>query len=164
MGPNIVYPLENGYETTSVAPRRVRVQRRAIPESHGTHSNEMWCYDVCYDPAKEDTKWTPVYCFTETEFLPQDYEIMSWFTSTHPRSFFTRYVTSTRMLIGDAGEDIIGNVTLFKSGIKQSISLDRKIVKECTTEDERVAALKEIFDINLTTEEKNGLPSELRLG
>ncbi|KAH7399184.1 arylamine N-acetyltransferase 1 [Phaeosphaeria sp. MPI-PUGE-AT-0046c] len=165
MGPNLSYPLEDGFETTSVAPRRIRLQRRAIAESYGTHSNEMWCYDVCYNPVQDaENKWTPVYCFTETEFLPQDYEIMSWFTSTNPRSFFTKYVTSTRMLKDDAGEEIIGSVTLFEGGIKQSIGLDRKVVKECTTEDERIAALKEIFDIDLTNDERNGISPELRLG
>ncbi|EOA88150.1 hypothetical protein ACJQWK_01562 [Exserohilum turcicum] len=165
MGPNIPFPLEHGFQTTSVAPRLIRLQRRAIPESYATSSNELWCYDVCYAPsATGDNKWTPVYCFTETEFLPQDYEIMSWFTSTNPRSFFTKYVTSTRMLMDDAGDKIIGNITLFEGGIKKSIGLDRTTVKECTTEDERVAALKDIFDIDLTDEERNGISSELCLG
>jgi len=167
MGPNLPYPLQDGFETTSIAPRLIRVQRRAIAESCGDHSNEMWCYDVCYIPSDEgegERKWTPVYCFTETEFLPQDYEIMSWFTSTNPMSFFTRYVTSTKMLMDDAGERIVGSVTLFEGGVKQSIGLDRKILRECATEEERIAALKEIFDIELTEEQRKGIPVELRLG
>ncbi|KAH6878481.1 hypothetical protein BKA58DRAFT_301761, partial [Alternaria rosae] len=159
MGPNLPYPLRDGFETSSIAPRLIRVQRRAIAESYGTHSNEMWCYDVCYNPSDDDGKrCTPVYCFTETEFLPQDYEIMSWFTSTHPRSFFTKYVTSTRMLIDDAGETIVGSITLFEAGIKQSIGLHRKIVQDCATEEERVVALKEIFDIDLAEDERKGIP------
>jgi len=170
MGPNLAYPLQDGFETTSIAPRLIRVQRRAIAESYGRHSNEMWCYDVCYNPGSEEDegegerKWTPVYCFTETEFLPQDYEIMSWFTSTNPSSFFTKYVTSTKMLMDDAGERIVGSVTLFEGGVKQSIGLDREIVRDCATEEERIAALKEIFDIELTEEQRKGIPVELRLG
>ena len=172
MGPNLAYPLQDGFETTSIAPRLIRVQRRAIAESYGRHSNEMWCYDVCYNPGSDEgdegdegeRKWTPVYCFTETEFLPQDYEIMSWFTSTNPSSFFTKYVTSTKMLMDDAGERIVGSVTLFESGVKQSIGLDREVVRDCATEEERTDALKEFFDIDLTEEERKGIPVEMRLG
>ena len=89
---------------------------------------------------------------------------MSWFTSTNPTSFFTKYVTSTKMLMDDTRETIVGSVTLFEGSIKQSISLDRKIVQDCATEEERIAALKEIFDIDLTEDERRGIPLELQLG
>ena len=165
MGPNLPYPLKDGFETTSIAPRRIRVQLRAISESYGDRSNKMWCYDACYQPGENgENVWTPVYCFTETEFLPQDYEIMSWFTSTNPRSFFTRYVTSTKMMTDEAGEAIIGNVTLFEGTVRETVGSDRKVVKECTTEKERLEALKEWFGIEFTDEEKNGIPAERRLG
>lgn len=164
MGPNVPYPLQNGFETTSIAPRRIRLQSRAIAESYGDHSNKLWCYDVCHNPADDGASvWVPTYCFTETEFLPQDYEIMSWFTSTHPRSFFTRHVTSTRMIMDDARENIIGNVTLFDATIQKSTGSDRQVIRECSTENERVVALKELFDIDLTDEEKEGMSTNLRL-
>jgi len=167
MGPNLPIPIRDGFETTSVAPRRVRIQYRAIPESYGVGegSNKLWCYDVCYTPKAEDDStenvWTPIYCFTETEFLPQDYEMMSWFTSTHERSLFTRYVTSTLMIMDK--EEIVGSITLFENSIKQSIGTERKVLQECKTEEERVAALREFFGIELTNEQRNGLPSDLRL-
>lgn len=164
MGPNVPYPLEDGYESTSIAPRKIRIQYRPIAESYGTNSNKLWCYDICYKPVEHgDNTWTPVYCFTETEFLPQDYEIMSWYTSTNPRSLFTRYITSTRMIMDEAGQEIVGNITLFEVGIKKSIGLEREVVRECKTEEERITALKEIFDIDLTDEERKGLPLEQRL-
>lgn len=166
MGPNLPYPLEDGFEIMSIAPRRIRVQYRAIAESYGKTSNELWCYDVCHDPGQgeKENVWIPTYCFTETEFLPQDYEMMSWFTSTHPRSFFTRYVTSTKMIMDHAHAEIIGNVTLFEGTIKESVGEKRKLLRECKTEDERVDALKEVFGIDLTDEERNALPHNLRLG
>jgi arylamine N-acetyltransferase len=93
MGPNIVYPLEDGFESVAVAPRRIRLQKRAIAETAALNREQapkLWCYDVCKDPGVEGGEvWTPSYCFTEVEFLPQDYEMMSWFTSTFPRSLFT---------------------------------------------------------------------------
>ena len=153
------------YETTSIAPRKIRIQQRAIGESYAEEdAPKMWCYDVCYDPSKgADNKWIPTYCFTETEFLPQDYEMMSWFTSRNGNSFFTRYMTATRMIMNSEREKIIGSVTLFEATIRESIVSERKIVKECKTEDERIESLKGIYGIELTDEEKNGVPSALRL-
>ena len=166
MGPNLPYPLEDGFETISIAPRKIRLQHRSIAESYGNKSNKLWCYDVCLKPGEKDEEntWTPTYCFTELEFLPQDYEMMSWFTSTFPTSFFTRHVTATRMVLDEAGEKIVGNITLFEATIKKSIGGKSEVLKECKTEDERVKALKEYFDIELREEQINGLPADLKLG
>jgi len=80
MGPNLPYPLRDNYEPTSIGPRKIRIQQRAISESYasGPDATTLWCYNVCYDPSRgADIKWIPTYCFTETGFLPQDYEVMS---------------------------------------------------------------------------------------
>lgn len=170
MGPNLPYPLRDGYETTSIAPRLIRVQSRPIIETYaGKYTAratppKMWCFDVCYNPgdaAKND--WVPVYCFTETEFLPQDYEMMSWFTSTNPGSFFTRYIMCTKMLMDENKEVIVGNVTLFKDTVTESIGANRKAIGEYKTEAERSQGLAEIFDVHLTDEEKAAIPNERKL-
>ncbi|XPS71832.1 hypothetical protein M3J09_004010 [Ascochyta lentis] len=164
MGPNLPYPLQDGFETTSITPRKIRLQSRSIPESYGTRSNELWCYDVCYNPGDSvENAWVPVYCFTETEFLPQDYEMMSWFTSTHERSFFTRSVTTTKMIMDERYEVVVGDITLFEATIKETIGGKREVLKECLTEDERVDTLKKTFGIELTDEERRGIPLGLRL-
>lgn len=170
MGPNLPMPLRDGFETTSIAPRLLRLQLRSIAESYATKfvystgQPKMWCFDVCYNPV-EDAKmeWVPVYCFTETEFLPQDYEVMSWFTSTNPRSFFTRYVTCTKMLMDEDGEKIVGNITLFKETVRETIGANRKVIKQCETENERLQALAEIFNVHLTDEEKKSIPDDRKL-
>jgi len=167
MGPNIPYPLQDGFETTRIAPRKIRIQCRPIAESYAKNrtsgSPKMWCYDFCYEPAgNADDKWVPVYCFTETEFLPQDYEVMSWFTSTHPSSFFTRYVTCTKMI--QSGEKIVGNNTMFKGTVRETIGSNRRVLKECTTEEERVQSLAGIFDVTLLDEEITGISADARLG
>lgn len=165
MGPNMPYPLRDGFEIISIAPRKIRLQSRAIAESYGGPSNKLWCYDVCHSPTDDgEDVWTPSYCFTETEFLPQDYQMMSWFTSTHPSSFFTRSINSMRMIMDDAQEKIIGNIMLFETKITKSIGASRVTMGECATENERVDALKRFFDIVLTEEERNGIPSDRRLG
>ncbi|KAM0716683.1 hypothetical protein Q7P37_008128 [Cladosporium fusiforme] len=165
MGPNMPYPLSDNFETTSIAPRKIRLQRRAIGESYGAgEAPKLWCYDVCYDPTHgADNKWIPTYCFTENEFLPQDYEVMSWFTSTHGSSFFTRFVTATRMILDADQERIVGSVTLFKDAIREQKGSERKLVKEFKTENERIESLRDFYGIQLTEEERKSISPDSRL-
>lgn len=165
-GLNLPVPLRDGFETTSIAPRLVLLQLRPIAESYAssTEAPKMWCYDVCLNPAEDASKWAPIYCFTMTEFLPQDYEVMSWYTSTNPNCFFTRYVICIKMIMDEDQEVIVGNATLFKDTVTETIGTDRKVVKECKTEDERLQALAEIFNVHLTEEQKKGIPDDSKLG
>ena len=169
MGPNIIYPLQDGYEAVAILPRRIRLRKRSIPE-HAAQSDaeaqKLWCYDVCHNPKQvdEESHWIPTYCFTETEFLPQDYEMMSWFTSTHPKSFFTYSVMCTKMLLDEAQEQIVGDITLFNNGVRKTLHGERESVKELKTEQERVDALKDIFDVHITQEEQSAIGSDVRLG
>ena len=166
---NMPLPLVDGFETVSVAPRKIRLQYKPIPE-HSQEEEEdmqkMWCFDVCYAPTGDNSadKWIPTYCFTMTEFLPQDYEMMSWFTSTNVRCFFSRSILCTRMIMDEDKEEIIGDVSLFNDAIRRTVGGKREVVKTLTTEKERVAALKEFFGISLTAEQEAGISSEVSLG
>lgn len=171
MGPNIPYPLKNGIEVTSIAPRKIRLQLRTIAETYSSPGMEdadlprLWCYDVCYNPGAEgEDVWVPTYCFTTTEFLPQDYEMMSWFTSTHKSSFFTSLMMCTRMEMDAEGEKLVGDTTLFQDTVRKTVGGKREVLKECKTEEDRVQVLHDVFGVDLTEEEKVNIPSERRLG
>lgn len=172
-GPHLPYPLKDGYETESIAPRKIRVQWRSIAE-HAAEREEdaqkLWCFDACFQPdhgTSEKNTWTPVYCFTETEFLPQDYEMMSWFTSTSPRSFFTYVVLCMKMLMDDDGEKIIGDVSMTGNRVRKTmgpmVGGEKELLKELNTEQDRVDALKEIFGVELTPEERDGISPGMRI-
>ncbi|KAJ5481105.1 hypothetical protein N7539_006999 [Penicillium diatomitis] len=171
MGPNLPYPLRDGFETVSVAPREIRIQHRPIAETYTSRSGKgpeppkLWCYDICYKPDDEaGKKWLPVYCFTETEFLPQDYEVMSWYTSKHPRSFFTKEIMCTKMIMDEGLEVIVGNLTLFNHTLTKAIGAERTMVKECKTEEDRLQVLEEMMQVHLTDEEKNSISDDQKLG
>ena len=190
MGPLLPYELKDGLEIVSVAPRKIRLQKRNIPE-HSLGAPKIWCYDVCHHPASPTSssgsdKWIPTfvfsphkhpwppdfmlieecdsYCFTETEFLPQDYEMMSWFTSTSPRSFFTYSILCTKTLLDDSGKEIVGDRSLFGTSVRETIAGERKVVSECASEKERVEVLRELFGIELTEEERDGIKEGMRVG
>ncbi|KAH9816345.1 arylamine n-acetyltransferase [Teratosphaeria destructans] len=170
MGPNIVYPLEDGYEAESIAPRRIRLQRRCIPE-HAAEQEEdaqkLWCFDVCFKPDISDSsknEWVPTYCFTETEFLPQDYEMMSWWTSTSPKSFFTYVLLCTKMIQDEESEKIIGDVSLVGNSVKRKTAPgQRDVIRELRSEQVRIKAIKDIFGIELTPEEQAAISPAMRI-
>jgi len=58
---------------------------------------------------------------------------------------------------------VVGSVTLFEGTIRESVGAERKVVRECTTEDGRVESLQETFGIGLSKEEVNGIAPELKL-
>ncbi|KAK4958911.1 hypothetical protein LTR10_003708 [Elasticomyces elasticus] len=178
MGPNIPYPLQDGYECESIAPRRIRLQWRSIPE-HAAAKDEdaqkLWCYDACFQPKGTSSssklvsegEWVPVYCFTETEFLPQDYEMMSYFTSNNPKSFFTSMVLCIKMEMDEAEEKIVGDVTLGGDKVRRTrgpnVGGKKKVLRELNTEKERVEALKEFLGVELTQEESENIRPQTRL-
>ncbi|CAK3879741.1 Arylamine N-acetyltransferase [Lecanosticta acicola] len=166
MGPSIIYPLQDGWEGVAIPPRVIRLQKRSIPETYSRTSEDatkLWCYDVCHRPDESERKWIPTYCFTETEFLPQDYEMMSWFTSTHPKSFFTYSVLCTRLILDEEQQCIVGDISLFNDGVMKKIGGKKGEERQLKTEEERVRVLKEMLGVELTEEEKSGMPLERKL-
>lgn len=168
-GPQIVYPLEDGFEAVAMSPRLLRLQKRCISEHAARTDAEaqmLWCFDVCRQPDVPRSKriWIPVYCFTETEFLPQDYEMMSWFTSTSPSSIFTQNVLCTKLLLDEQRENVIGDITLFNDQVRKTIHGKREEAQMLRTEEERIRALKESLDVTLTREEMDGIPPARKLG
>lgn len=167
MGPAIVYPLEDGWEGVAVAPRKIRLQLRPIPEHYGREEDaqKLWCFDQCLVPDQRGKdKWIPTYCFTETEFLPQDYEMMSFYTSNNPSVFFTYCIICTKLLLDEEKEELVGDITLFNNVVRKTASGKRDPPQELHTEEERIKALKYVFKVELTEEEKNGIPNDKKLG
>jgi hypothetical protein len=59
--------------------------------------------------------------------------------------------------------EIVGNVTLFQETIRECVGAERKVIRECKSEDERIEALSETYGIELNREEREGFSTELRL-
>lgn len=48
--------------------------------------------------AQLDDEWKPLYAFNLEEHTPPDYELMNWYTSTHPRSLFVTDLIAARAM------------------------------------------------------------------
>jgi len=62
-----------------------------------------------------------------------------------------------KMLLDEEKDDITGIVVLTDKIVKRRVQDKSEILAECTTEEQRVAALKEHFGIVLSREEQAGI-------
>ena len=154
-GPIVPLPLLPGNSAFSVFPRKARLLHGSIPEHTTSHTlNRMWRLEVRND---EDGQWIPTYAFSEIEFLPVDFEMMNWYTTTSPRSFLTHKILVGRMIMDAETEEIIGDMTLFERTLRKRIHGKIIFEKECKSESERVELLEEYFEIKFKDCERKGI-------
>jgi hypothetical protein len=156
-------PLISEHITHNLGTQEIRLLHSTIPQQHD-QSQKLWIYQ--YRNGK-DKEWNSFYAFPETEFLPADFEVMSFYTSQYMggTNFQTRTVLIVRFLLGkvedgereEGREEIVGKVMLVNGEVKRNDGGKTRLILTCTTEEERVWALKEHFEIELTEEEIYGI-------
>ena len=150
-GPIRPLPLVVGSVHKAIPPAEARLVYDGIPAATDP-SQKSWIFQHRDRP---DAEWIPQYCFTETEFLPQDYEIMNFWTSQSRTSFFTYRVVVVKMIM--EGKKVVGTVTLSGEEIKRRIRGESEMLRICKSEEERAEALDRWFGIRLTADERRGI-------
>lgn len=160
-GPIVPMPLERaGTIQLHIEPAAARLQWRNIP-GNTDPDQRLWVYEHRIDGSSD---FQIMYSFSELEFLPSDYAIMNYFTSTSPKTFFTRVVVGEKKLLGENGE-LIGSVILGNNDIKWRLRGKTEKEIKFESEDDRVRALAEHFGIRLSESERDGirgLPSQIK--
>lgn len=86
-------PLKDGHEFTVLGSTGGRLDFKHIakhsPAAQEDEVQRLWVYSVRFPG---DLEWGEMYSFTETEFFPEDFEMMSYFVSTRPESWFVQEV------------------------------------------------------------------------
>ena len=100
--------------------------------------------------------WTDAYAFTEMEFFPEDYAVMNLSTMTLRSSFFMQMVFCVRMTVDEKTGEANGWLLLSDKEMKRKTRDGMEVVETFKSEEERVAALKKWFDIELGDAEKAG--------
>ncbi|KAL9594917.1 MAG: hypothetical protein Q9179_005187 [Wetmoreana sp. 5 TL-2023] len=144
-------PLKEDMVHQMIAPSQMRLIRTTLPE-HTDANQRVWIYQVRQTP---DDHWLPIYCFTEVEFLPQDYEMMNFWTSQSRKSFFT-YATMLAKMVMEEGR-LVGTVTMKDAEAKKRMGNEVVETRTCRNERERLEVLREWFGIRLTQEEEKGI-------
>ena len=138
-------------QVNNIAPADVRLLYDNIPENTNRSQN-LWIYQHRNDA---QSPWLPMYCFTELEFLPQDYETMNFETSQSRTSWFTYRIVVVKQILEEG--EIVGTLMLVGVDLKRRIKGKTEELKVCKTEEDRVQVLKEWFGIKLGDDERAGI-------
>lgn len=153
-GPTAPMPLKVGPIHKNLGTQEVRFARERVP---GSKRQEFWVYQYRNSAAKP---WNSFYVFNDTEFLEVDFNVVNFFTS-QAGSFQNFTIMIVKFLLGqddETGEGkIVGKVMLVNGTVKRNMGGKTEVVQVCTTEAERISALKTWFGITLTDEEVSGI-------
>ncbi len=146
-------PLEDSTTGSQrIRPSEMRLIRSNI-QQHTDPSQRLWLYQVRETP---DREWQAQYCFTETEFLPRDYEMMNFWTSQSRVSIFTQSILMAKMVMDEKGV-LVGALTMFNGEVKKKVGTETVESRSCGSEKERLEVLKEWFGVRLTEKEQKGI-------
>ncbi|KAK3677089.1 hypothetical protein LTR78_003294 [Recurvomyces mirabilis] len=154
-GPTRPIALKEGAtELSFPPPPHVRLRRDAIPENEH-RGNKLW---IMERRSADDRPWTALYCFEDNVcFLPQDFEVMNFFTSTHRTSFFTYRVLCSKYILDDEEERVIGEIVLYENKVTRKIGGERELLATFATESERMAALEKYLGVTLDAAQATGI-------
>jgi len=152
-GPVIPMPLERpGTIQKHIKPASAQLQWKNIPGN--TDPNQrLWVYE---HRRNDDMEWEIKYTFSEIEFLPNDYAVMNYYTSTSQRTFFTQMMVADKKLLGDDG-DFIGKISLAGTSMKWLVNGKKTKELHFKSEAERLDALEEHLGMKFGPAEREGI-------
>jgi arylamine N-acetyltransferase len=132
---------------------------------------KLWIHE--HRPS-EDGAWTPQYCFSEMEFLPQDFAVMNYFPQTDRATIFTQKLLCVKFTwdeqsfvapgedngstaSGGVGTQINGTLILMDDNFKWRKNGEKVFEKKLASEAERLSVLKEYFGIELAEADKEAI-------
>ena len=124
----------------------------------------LWVYQT---QESADEAWKSQYCFSETEFIHQDYHVMSYYTSTRPENYLGRSVIASKLEMEDGM--IVRKIILHNAGIRvqeNTPGVQKTQHSLLSSEKDRLEVIEKQFGIYLTEEEEQGIlgkPTELKL-
>lgn len=145
-GPHQPVPLQQEFDFYNVGDQSGRLIFGPISQQAGK-GQPLWQYEI--RNGKGET-WTPAYCFSETEFIPEDFTIINYYMSTSRESWFAFHVVCVLMLLDEAGEKLVGDLTLFNNTLKRRLGATSEVLETFTSDDERMNALAKFFNITFS--------------
>ncbi|KAK1138599.1 hypothetical protein N8T08_002161 [Aspergillus melleus] len=153
-GPTSPLLLEEDVVSTCIAPSESRLTHDSLPE-FVDKTQKVWIYQLRYTP---DSEWLPHYAFSEVEFLPQDFDVMNYATSTGRNSWFTQILVCARVILDEeTGTQPQGLYVLVGKVVKKRLQGQTEVVATFETEDDRVAGLEKWFGLHFRDDEVEGI-------
>ncbi|TID14511.1 arylamine N-acetyltransferase 1 [Venturia nashicola] len=138
----------------NVSPASIRLIYKNIDGSQNAYQ-KIWVFQ---HRTSDTAEFKDMYCFTDTEFRPRDFEMMNFWTSRSPKVIFTQRLICNKLILGDGEKEkeIVGTLTLMGE-LKRRVGAKGEVVKEFKSEEERIQALSEEFGITLSEVEKEAI-------
>lgn len=133
--------------------RTAKLEHRPLHiNSDNAPNQNLWVFSV----AQGSGDFVEQYALSETELFPKDYQMMNYFTSTSPDSFFATAVMAVRVI--SEGDEVKGLYSLFRDEVKHRNEKGEKtLVEKLETEEQRFNALAKYFAIVLSEEDRNAI-------
>lgn len=141
-------PLIDGATVHNLGTQEIRLIRDKIPEQVNPEQL-YWIYQYRNSP---DAEWNSFYAFPGVEFSLADFGIINWWACNCPQSFQTFTVLVVKFYRQD--DKIVGKVMLINDTIKRNLGGKTEVVAVLKSENERIAALRQWFDIQLSNIEE----------
>ena len=145
-------PLEEGVIIQNVPTSASRLVHRPLPQNID-QTQKFWILELRDDPG---SAWRPAYCFSEMEFVPEDFLPMNNYTSTNRTSMFT-YRLFLQLILMDEDDEPIGNLVLMGNQVSKRLGGKNEVVDTFQSEPERIRGLEKWFRIKLEPEEIRGI-------
>lgn len=165
-GPIVPLKIISGEVQPHIQPSTVRFRYDGISQNLWSE-DRLWIYEHRFD---ENAPWVPQYCFTGSEFLPEDIHVMNLGPSKSPSSWFTqtvvcvRFTTESDVLTKNGkesqyareaiGEKINGALILEETTLKWRQNGVKTLEKELMNDGERLQVLETYFGIVLAEEDR----------
>lgn len=143
---------KSGTVEKHISPATCRLQWRNI-DANTDPTQRLWVLELRIN---EENEFVTVYCFTELEFIPGDYEKINYYIGSSGMTFFTRVIIGEKKILGDDGE-ISGSLILGNNDLKWRIHGAKIKQVKFESEADRVRALEEHFGIKLNQAERDGI-------
>lgn len=144
-------PLIDGATVHNLGMQEIRLIRDKIPEQVNPEQL-YWIYQYRNSPESE---WNSYYAFPGVEFSVADFGIINWWACNCPQSFQTFTVLIVKFYRGD--DKIVGKVMLINDTIKRNMGGRTEVVAVLKSESERIAALSQWFNLELTQIEQDSI-------
>ncbi|KAH7342955.1 hypothetical protein BKA65DRAFT_595986 [Rhexocercosporidium sp. MPI-PUGE-AT-0058] len=160
-GPTAPIEVVDGNEVPwGITKDRNRLIYSTIPE-FTSPTSKCW---IMQHRTEGQTKWDDMYCFTQSEFLPQDIAVMAFKTTGDLRgSFFNHVLFCGRNLLAEG--EVVGRLDLVGGRLRRRLRGMETEMEVVESEVERWEILEREFGIVLGDEERGGirgLVTELR--
>lgn len=154
-GPSFPLLLQEISTAPNIGTQSLRLENLAPIDllTHSSASQKLWEYSYRHH---DESAWVIAYSFSEQEFLPEDFEIMSFYMSRSRKSWFTLMVICGKMLM-DREENLVGDVGCVGKVFKKRVNGESHVLAECVTEVERVKALEEFLGVRLDEVDRRGI-------